>query len=64
MVDAVAIYMVKMRKNNKFMNKEEHAKFKYWTKVGLYEADSFIGLLWEIFRHRLYHLIHDGKWQD
>ena len=43
---------------------EEHAKFRYWTDVGLYEADSFIGLLWEIFRHRLSHWIHDGEWRD
>ena len=42
----------------------KHKKFRYQTDIGLYEADSFIGLLWEIFKHRLHHLIHDGKWRD
>ena len=60
MVNAVASYM--MRKND--LMSEEHAKFRYWTDVGLYEADSFIGLLWEIFRHRLSNWIHDGEWRD
>ena len=31
---------------------------------GLYESDSLIGLLLEVFRHRLDHLVKHGKWMD
>ena len=34
------------------------------TTGAMYESDTLLGLLIEIFRHRLYHLIKDGQWVD
>ena len=38
--------------------------YRYDCEVGFYESDSYIGLMWEILKHRMYHLIHDRKWMD
>ena len=63
MCDIYYIHKVRLREM-------KHKKFKYYwmqdttTDLGLYESGSFMGLLWEIFRHRLYHLIHDKQWRD
>ena len=38
--------------------------FVYYCNVGKYESDTFIGLLWEIFKHRTWHLFKHGKWMD
>ena len=38
--------------------------YRYTCEVGFYESDSWIGLLWEILKHRLEHLRRDGIWMD
>jgi len=38
--------------------------YKYICKAGTYSSDSLFGLLWEIFKHRLWHLKTHGKWMD
>lgn len=32
--------------------------------AGEYEATSWISLGWQILKHRVYHLMYDGKWMD
>ena len=36
----------------------------YLRSGGIYEADSIIGLITEIIKHRFKHLIKDKKWMD
>ena len=38
--------------------------YKFECKAGTYESDTLIGLLWERFRHKLWHLRKHGKWID
>ena len=38
--------------------------YKYECKAGIYESDTIIGLLWERFKHRLWHLRKQGRWID
>ena len=38
--------------------------YKYKCKAGVYESDTLFGLLWEMFRHRLWHLRKHGRWMD
>ena len=38
--------------------------YRYDCKVGFYESDSYIGLMWEIAKHRLWHLWEHEKWMD
>ena len=38
--------------------------YKYECKAGTYESDTLIGLLWERFTHKLWHLKEHGKWMD
>ena len=47
----------------KQIQKQKHA-FTYPVPAGTYEADSMIGLLWEVFKHRTWHLLTHGKWID
>jgi len=46
------------------IKKNGDGKFRYYSEGGLYEADSMLGLLFEIFRHRLWHFMQDGKFRD
>lgn len=41
-------------------------KSYYQLKVpaGTYEADNIFFLLWEIVKHRLWHLLKDRRWVD
>ena len=39
-------------------------KIRYEVPEGVYESDSLLGLCWEVFRHRLWHLIKHGRWTD
>jgi len=39
-------------------------QFKYTCDAGIYESESFFGLMWEIFKHRTWHLFKHGKWMD
>ena len=38
--------------------------YSYTCEVGFYESDSYIGLMWEILKHRTWHLFTHGKWMD
>ena len=38
--------------------------YKYECNAGTYESDTLIGLLWERFKHKLWHLRKHGKWMD
>ena len=31
---------------------------------GLYEADSLLELLWDVFKHRLEHFLNGDGWMD
>lgn len=44
--------------------KKEPYKVTYKVPEGEYHSNSISGLIWEIFKHRLSHLIFDGKWSD
>ena len=37
---------------------------KLLVDSGYYEADSFAALIWEVLKHRCWHLWHDGRWID
>ena len=44
-------------------------RYKYTLLVNspssdAYFADTIVGLLWEMFKHRLEHLRRDGVWMD
>lgn len=39
-------------------------KYKLIVNEGNYTSNSIILLLWEIFKHRCYHLYKHGKWVD
>ena len=44
-------------------------RYKYTLLVNnpngdAYFADTIVGLLWEMFKHRLEHLRGDGVWMD
>jgi len=41
-------------------------KYKYTLLVGsdAYFSDTIVGLLWEMFKHRLEHLRRDSVWMD
>ena len=38
--------------------------YSYTCEAGFYESDSYIGLMWEILKHRTWHLFTHGKWMD
>ena len=38
--------------------------YRLIVPAGIYESDSLIGLLIEIFRHRFEHLVKHGEWMD
>ena len=38
--------------------------YRYDCKVGYYESDSLFGLVWEMFKHRFWHLVKHGRWMD
>jgi len=38
--------------------------YSYKCDTGLYESDSWIGLMIEIIKHRTWHLVNHGKWID
>ena len=39
-------------------------KYTLLVSTGMYSSDSFIGLLWEMLKHRFYHLREHGIWMD
>jgi hypothetical protein len=40
------------------------SKFMLIVEAGSYQADTFLGLIFEVLKHRFYHLINHGKWMD
>ena len=38
--------------------------YRYDCGAGFYESDYYIGLMWEILKHRTWHLFTHGKWMD
>jgi hypothetical protein len=44
------------------MNK--HYKFELHCEAGVYYANSLLGLILQVIRHRFWHLTHDGVWMD
>jgi len=40
------------------------SKFILHVTAGTYEANTFLGLIFEVLKHRFYHLITHGKWMD
>ena len=40
------------------------SKFKLKCEAGIYEADTFWGIVKEVIKHRFWHLRHQGKWMD
>jgi hypothetical protein len=40
------------------------AKFKLTCDAGIYEADTFWGIVIEVLKHRFWHLRKHGKWMD
>ena len=39
-------------------------KFVLISPSGIYEADSLLELLWEVFKHRLGHFLDGDGWMD
>ena len=48
------------------MEKRSMTKYRLilGTTGAMYESDTLLGLMIEIFKHRLYHLRKDGQWID
>tara|TARA_R100000773_G_C4153186_1_gene74285 strand:+ start:204 stop:344 length:141 start_codon:yes stop_codon:yes gene_type:complete len=46
------------------MSRKRTAKYTLIVGAGAYFSNTFIGLVWEMFKHRLEHLRSDGKWID
>ena len=38
--------------------------YKYECSAGVYESDTLFGLLWEMLKHRFWHLRKHGRWMD
>ena len=39
-------------------------KATYRVPAGKYESESLIGLVWEVLKHRTWHLFKYGRWID
>ena len=42
----------------------EKCYYQLIVPTGTYSADNIFGLMWEILKHRLYHLFKHGRWID
>ena len=40
------------------------ARYRLEVANGYYESDSLIELMWIVFKHRLSHLLNNGRWED
>ena len=47
-----------------YCNPLEMSYYKLKVPAGSYEADSLPRLLWEVFKHRCWHLWKHKKWMD
>ena len=41
-----------------------YTKAIYKVPAGTYEAETLIGLIWEVFKHRCWHLWKHKRWMD
>ena len=39
-------------------------KASYKVPAGEYTSNSLIGLVWEVLKHRTWHLFKHGRWMD
>ena len=39
-------------------------KIRYDVPAGSYESNSLFGLVWEVLKHRTWHLFKHGRWMD
>jgi hypothetical protein len=39
-------------------------RFKLIVPEGTYEANSLVRLIYEVLKHRFWHLRNDGRWMD
>ena len=37
---------------------------KLIVNAGYYQADTLVRIIWEVFKHRCWHLMHHRKWID
>lgn len=44
--------------------KQKESKCVYTVPEGTYEAKTMVGLVWEVCKHRTWHLFKHGKWMD
>ena len=42
----------------------EKSYYELKVPVGKYTSDSLMGLVWEVFTHRLWHLFKHRRWTD
>ena len=45
-------------------HKVKYTKATYTVPAGTYESETLFGLVWEVFTHRLHHLIKHRRWMD
>ena len=45
-------------------HKMQYTKATYKVPEGEYESDSLFGLVWEVFKHRCWHLWNHRRWVD
>ncbi len=57
-------YEDEMQEYHDEMSEQEQYKITYTVSNGVYYANSIMGLMWEIFTHRLHHLIKHRRWMD
>jgi hypothetical protein len=44
--------------------KKQGYKCVYTVPAGSYEARTITGLIWQVLKHRTWHLFKHGKWID
>ena len=45
-------------------NMKKTYKIRYDVPAGTYESNSLMGLVWEVLKHRCWHLFKHGRWMD
>lgn len=53
-----------LRRLNNMVNKKSKYKCVYTVPAGSYEARTITGLVWQVLKHRTWHLFKHGKWID
>ncbi len=57
-------YEDEMQEYHEEMQDRCQYKITYTVSNGVYYANSIWGLMWEVYTHRLWHLIKHGRWMD